>query len=497
MTKKYILAVDQGTTSTRCLLYNEHKTLLATASREITQLYPREGFVEHDPLELYNTVIETIEEVITDTGIMVEEIAGIGITNQRETTILFDKETGLPVYNAIVWQCRRSSDICSRLIEEGLERYIRENTGLMLDPYFSATKIVWLLENVPGLRELADLGRLAFGTVDTWLLYKLSAGKYHLTDHTNASRTMLFNIRDLKWDEEILKALNIPKTILPEVKESSGYFGFAKVFGQEIPILSMVGDQQGALFGQGCIDPGSCKITYGTGAFLLLNTGKKIVLSSDSLLSTIGISFGGEVSYAIEGSVFIAGALMKWLKEELGLFSDYKEIEVLANEVEDSLGVVIVPAFSGLGAPYWHSETRGSIFGLTRGVNKRHIIRAGLEAVALQVNALIESIGRDCDLELKDIKVDGGMAGNTLFLELQSALLKKRIIRTESCELTAYGAYLLAGLAAGFWSDRAGLFTNRSSHQVIETESNEFWRNDLIRAWDKAVKATISYSKSN
>ena len=494
MDRKYIVVIDQGTTSTRVFLYNSNKKVIGEAARDITQYYPEEGWVEHDPMEIYASALEVVEEVLRKSKVEAREIAGLGITNQRETTILFNKDTGLPVYNGIVWQCRRTVDICRSLKEKGLEDYIVDSTGLLVDPYFSGTKVAWILDEVEGVRQLAGKGKLGFSTVDSWLLYKLSGDSIHLTDYTNASRTMLFNIKSLKWDDKILDALNIPAAILPSVRESSGEFGEALLFGEKVPVVAMVGDQQSALFGQGCLEVGDCKVTYGTGAFLLINTGDNILRSKDGLLSTIGVSYKGKVSYAVEGSVFIAGALMKWMKEDLGLIADYEEIESLAREVEDSLGIVIVPALSGLGAPYWDSKARGSIYGLTRGSRREHILRAGLESVALQVYDLIESVKKNIDFTLRKVKVDGGMANNSLLLEIQSGLLESSISKFSNSELTAFGAYCLAGLHLGFFPEHMDIFYEERDLEVVDFRYEDNVREELIKGWKRGIEATLSWS---
>lgn len=496
MMKKYIIALDQGTTSSRALIIDEKKNIVATAQKEIVQIYPQEGYIEHDPLELFDSVIEVMREAVNRAGISIEDISGIGIANQRETTILFNKITGEPVYNAIVWQCRRTIDICRKLEDEGYLEYIKENTGLVIDPYFSGTKISWILDNVEGVRELANEGNLGFSTVDSWLLYKMTDGRAHKTDMTNASRTMLYNIRELKWDSLLCKALNIPMNILPQVAESSGVFGYFDYDGHMLPIVSMVGDQQGALFGQGCIKTGDVKNTYGTGCFLLANTGDELILSNAGLISTIGVSYGGKVSYAIEGSVFMGGALFKWMRDELGMFSDNDEIEVLARSVESSSGVVIVPAFTGLGAPYWDMKARGTIFGLTRGISKGHIVRAGIEAVVMQVEDLLAAIRKDVYFNLNSLRVDGGACVNDLLLEMQSRISGLQVIRPSCIESTALGAYYLAGLELGFWSGLDELFSSTTGKVVFNEIIDEDENMVLSDAWKKAVAAVRFYASN-
>lgn len=494
--KKYIIALDQGTTSSRALVIDEKKNIIATAQKEIVQIYPKEGYIEHDPLELFDSVIEVMKEAVGNAGIAIKDIAGIGIANQRETTIIFNKITGEPVYNAIVWQCKRTIDICRKLEAEGYLEYIKENTGLVIDPYFSGTKIAWILDNVEGVRQLANEGNLGFSTVDSWLLYKLTDGEMHKTDMTNASRTMLYNIRELKWDNYLCEALNIPMNILPEVVESSGVFGHYNYDGHMLPIVSMVGDQQAALFGQGCIKTGDVKNTYGTGCFLLVNTGEELILSDNGLISTIGVSYGGMVSYAIEGSVFMGGALFKWMRDELGLFSSNDEIEEIARSVESSSGVVIVPAFTGLGAPYWDMKARGTIFGLTRGISKGHIVRAGIEAVVMQVEDLLAAIRENVDFKFNSLKVDGGACVNNLLLEMQSRTSGLQIIRPDSIESTALGAYYLAGLELGFWSGLEELFSTSTKMVVFDEKVDEDVKNELSATWKKAVAAVRFYASN-
>lgn len=492
--KKYIIALDQGTTSSRALVFDNNKNILAIAQKEIMQIYPHEGYIEHNPIEIFDSILDVMREAVDKAGIGIEEIAGIGIANQRETTILFNKITGEPVYNAIVWQCRRTIEICRKLENEGYQEYIRENTGLVIDPYFSGTKIAWILENVEGVRELADAGKIGFSTVDSWLLYRLTAGKEHKTDMTNASRTMLYNIRELKWDDYLCDALNIPMSILPEVVESGGLYGHYDFKGHMIPIVSMVGDQQAALFGQGCVNTGDVKNTYGTGCFLLVNTGADLIISKSGLISTIGISYGGKVAYAIEGSVFMGGALFKWMRDDLGLFNHNDEIEKLARRVDDSLGVVIVPSFTGLGAPYWDMKARGTIFGLNRGITKEHIIRAGIEGVVMQVEDLLKAIRKDIDFNLNLLRVDGGASVNNLLLELQSSISGLKVIRPVSIESTAMGAYYLAGLELGFWSGFEELFSRTAGGKVFDEVAYKEDIKDISKNWEKAVAAVRFYA---
>jgi glycerol kinase len=425
MTKKYILALDQGTTSSRAIIYNREGTIVKIAQKEFTQIYPKAGWVEHDPMEIWGSQSGVASEILATTGIPAEEIAAIGITNQRETTIVWEKQTGKPVYNAIVWQCRRTSGICDELKAAGMEKYIRENTGLVLDAYFSATKVKWILDNVEGARQQAKNGELLFGTIDTWLIWNLTRGKVHVTDYSNASRTMLYNIKNLKWDEKILKELDIPASMLPAVKPSSEVYGVsdAKILGAEIPIAGDAGDQQAALFGQACYSPGMVKNTYGTGCFMLMLTGEKLVHSENGLLTTIAWGVNNKVEYALEGSIFIAGAAIQWLRDGLKIINDAKDSEYFAMKVQDSLGVYVVPAFVGLGAPYWDMYARGAILGLTRGTTRNHIIRATLESIAYQTRDVLELMRNECGIDLCELRVDGGACANDFLMQFQSDIL--------------------------------------------------------------------------
>ena len=456
MEKKYIMALDQGTTSSRAILFNNKGEILETAQKEFTQIYPKAGWVEHNPMEIWGSQSGVMREVIETAGITPDEIAGIGITNQRETTIVWDKNTGKPIYNAIVWQCRRTSDICHDLKEKGLEKIIKDKTGLLIDAYFSATKVKWILDNVEGAREKADKGDLLFGTVDTWLIWKLTYGKVHVTDYSNASRTMMYNIKELKWDEEILKELNIPLSMLPEVKPSSYVYGHTDeqmLAGAQIPISGCAGDQQSALFGQTCFEEGSVKNTYGTGCFLLMNTGEKIVESKNGLITTIAWGIDNKIQYALEGSIFMGGASIQWLRDELRMIKTAKDSETYANKVEDTNGVYVVPAFTGLGAPYWDMYARGTIVGLTRGSKKEHMIRATLESIAYQTKDVITVMEQDSDIKVKDLRVDGGASSNNFLMQFQSDILDVSIDRPEIIETTALGAAYLAGLAVGFYKN--------------------------------------------
>lgn len=455
---KYIIALDQGTTSSRAILFDENQSIVGVAQKEFTQYYPKEGWVEHDPMEIWSSQSGVLAEVIARAGITQHDIIAIGITNQRETTIVWDKNTGKPVYNAIVWQCRRTAKICDELRKiDGLEEYIKDSTGLVLDAYFSGTKIKWILDNVEGAREKAEKGDLLFGTVDTWLIWNLTHGEVHATDYTNASRTMLYNIKELKWDERLLQELGIPKQMLPDVRDSSGNYGYANLGGtggHRVPIAGVAGDQQSALFGQACFNEGESKNTYGTGCFLLMNTGEKFVKSNNGLVTTIAIGLNGKVQYALEGSIFIGGASVQWLRDELRLVNESKDTEYFARKVKDNGGVYVVPAFVGLGAPYWDMYARGAILGLTRGANKNHIIRATLESIAYQTRDVLEAMQEDSGIQLAELKVDGGAAANNFLMEFQADILGTKVRRPVVLETTALGAAYLAGLAVGFWESK-------------------------------------------
>ncbi len=454
--EKYIMSLDQGTTSSRCIIFNKKGEVVSVAQKEFTQIYPKAGWVEHDPLEIWGKQAGVAGEALNIARISPEQIAGIGITNQRETTVVWNKRTGMPVYNAIVWQCRRTAGYCDELREKNIDKTIKEKTGLMLDAYFSATKIKWILDNVEGARELAEKGDLLFGNIDTWLIWNMTKGKVHVTDYTNASRTMLFNIHELKWDEELLEIFDIPKSMLPEVKPSSCVYGETDeiLFGVSIPISGDAGDQQAALFGQTCFNAGMAKNTYGTGCFLLMNTGEKAVDSKNGLLTTIAVGIDGKVEYALEGSVFIGGAVIQWLRDELRMIKTAQETEKYATAVEDNNGVYLVPAFVGIGAPYWDSYARGTILGLTRGAKKEHIIRAALESMAYQTHDVLKAMEEDSGIELKALKVDGGACQNNFLMQFQSDILGVQVDRPEVVETTALGAAYLAGLAVGYWKDR-------------------------------------------
>ena len=454
--EKYILSFDAGTTSSRAIIFNKKGQIINVAQKEFQQIYPKAGWVEHDPMEIWASQSGVAREVLEISAIRPDQIVGIGITNQRETTIVWDKNTGKPIYNAIVWQCRRTASYCERLKEKDWIDKIRDKTGLVVDAYFSATKIAWILDNVEGAREKAERGDLLFGTVDTWLVWNLTRGKVHVTDYSNASRTMLFNIKDLKWDDEILDVLNIPKAMMPEVKDSSCIYGYTDEHtygGARIPIAGIAGDQQAALFGQNCFKPGMVKNTYGTGCFVLMNTGQEMIRSKNGLLTTIAWGIDGKVSYALEGSVFIAGAAIQWLRDELRLVYDSPQSEYYANKIEDTDGVVVVPAFTGLGAPYWDMYARGGIFGLTRGTKREHLVRATLESLAYQSKDVIEAMQDDAKIPLAYLRVDGGASANNFLMQFQADMLDTEVHRPRTLETTSLGAAYLAGLAVGYWKD--------------------------------------------
>jgi len=497
MTKKYILALDQGTTSSRAIIYNREGTIVKIAQKEFTQIYPKAGWVEHDPMEIWGSQSGVASEILATTGIPAEEIAAIGITNQRETTIVWEKQTGKPVYNAIVWQCRRTSGICDELKAAGMEKYIRENTGLVLDAYFSATKVKWILDNVEGARQQAKNGELLFGTIDTWLIWNLTRGKVHVTDYSNASRTMLYNIKDLKWDEKILKELDIPASMLPAVKPSSEVYGVsnAKILGAEIPIAGDAGDQQAALFGQACYSPGMVKNTYGTGCFMLMLTGEKLVHSENGLLTTIAWGVNNKVEYALEGSIFIAGAAIQWLRDGLKIINDAKDSEYFAMKVQDSLGVYVVPAFVGLGAPYWDMYARGAILGLTRGTTRNHIIRATLESIAYQTRDVLELMRNECGIDLCELRVDGGACANDFLMQFQSDILGVPVERPEIIETTALGAAYLAGLAVGFWKDQSMIAEQRKVNRKFKPYMRDDKKEKLYAGWKKAVKRSMLWEE--
>ncbi|MCC6582831.1 MAG: glycerol kinase GlpK [Chitinophagales bacterium] len=492
MEKKYILAFDQGTTSSRAILFDKNANIVSVAQREFTQIFPQPGWVEHDPNEIWQSQIEVAREAVAKANIQPREIAAIGITNQRETAIIWDKETGKPIYNAIVWQDRRTAGFCDELKARGLEAYVKENTGLVIDAYFSGTKINWILNNVEGARQKAHEGKLCFGTVDTWLIWNLTKGKVHATDFSNASRTLIYNIKDLKWDEMLLHELDIPASLLPEVLPSSGKFGLTNpdvFFDLEIPIAGVAGDQQSALFGQTCFEPGMAKNTYGTGCFMLMNTGTEPVTSKHGLLTTIAWSVDGKVEYALEGSVFIAGAAIQWLRDGLKLIDTAPDSEYYAMKVEDTGGVFVVPAFAGLGAPYWDMYARGGIFGLTRGTRKEHLIRATLESLAFQTYDILEVMEKDAGIQLRTLKVDGGACSNNLLMQFQSDILEVKVERPKVIETTALGAAYLAGLAIGFYK-KDELAANEHINACFEPKMKDEKRLKLLKGWKKAVERT-------
>nr|WP_321272195.1 glycerol kinase GlpK [uncultured Tolumonas sp.] len=486
--QRYVVALDQGTTSSRAIIFDHDARIVAVSQREFTQHYPQPGWVEHDPMEIWATQSSTLTEALAKSGIHNDEIAAIGITNQRETTVVWEKATGKPVYNAIVWQCRRTAAICEELKERGLDNYVRENTGLLLDAYFSGTKVKWILDNVEGAREKAERGELLFGTIDTWLIWKMTNGEVHVTDPTNASRTMLYNIRDLQWDGHILQELGIPASMLPEVRSSSEIYGYTtRGGGAHIPIAGIAGDQQAALFGQLCFEKGMAKNTYGTGCFLLMNTGETPVKSDSGLLTTIAVGPTGNVNYALEGSVFMGGATIQWLRDELRLIDDATDTGYFAGKVKDSNGVYLVPAFVGLGAPYWDPYARGAIVGLTRGANRNHIIRAALESIAYQSRDVLDAMQKDSGIRLASLKVDGGAVANDFLMQFQSDIMGTTVVRPKLIETTALGAAFLAGLAVGFWKSTAELSDKFSIDREFEPTLPAEQREQLYAGWQKAV----------
>ena len=491
--KKYILTLDEGTTSARAVLFDKGGNAVSAAQREFKQIYPQPGFVEHDPVEIFSVQYAAVTEAITAIGASAEEIAAVGVTNQRETTIIWDKNTGEPIYNAIVWQCRRTSEMCDKLRADGLEEYIRKTTGLRIDAYFSATKIKWILDNVPGARDRAENGDLLFGTVDTWLIWKLSGGKIHVTDRTNAARTMLYDIHALTWDKRILEILQIPKCMLPEVRSSSEIYGDVNILGAEIPVSGIAGDQQAALFGQKCFCGGDIKNTYGTGCFLLMNTGAAAYESKNGLITTIAADAGDNICYALEGSVFVGGAVIQWLRDELGLIATAAESEKAALSVPDSAGVYIVPAFAGLGAPYWDMYARGTICGLTRGSGKNHIIRACLEAIAYQTNDLITALKADTGLPINHIRADGGAAANNFLMQFQADISDVGVIRPAQTEATAAGAAYLAGLAVSFWKNKNEILRLPDNQTEFKPAITAKRREALTDGWKRAVRSTKAF----
>jgi len=495
--KRYVIALDQGTTSSRAVLFDHAQQIAGLCQQEYPQIYPQAGWVEHDPLEIWSSQYSVMMEAIAKYNVAPEEIAAIGITNQRETTIVWDRHTGEPVYNAIVWQCRRTAPICEALRQQGLTDYIRSATGLLIDAYFSGTKIKWILDRVPGARERARRGDLLFGTVDTWLVWKLTGGKVHVTDYTNASRTMLFNIHTLDWDDKILEALDIPRAMLPEVKDSSSVYGHAVIGGVPVPIAGIAGDQQAALFGQACFERGDAKNTYGTGCFLLMNVGEECVESRSGLLTTIAASLNGKVQYALEGSVFVGGAVVQWLRDSMRLIESSAESEALATAVPDNGGVYVVPAFTGLGAPHWDMYARGTIVGLTRGSTREHIVRASLEAIAYQVADVVRAMEQDTGIRLSALRVDGGASANNFLMQFQADILGQRTVRPMVRETTALGAACLAGLAVGFWRSQEEIRDAWTEDRTFVPAMGENDRARCLQSWQKAVARAKDWASEN
>lgn len=497
MGKKYIMALDQGTTSSRCILFDHEGNICGMAQKELTQIYPQPGWVEQNPREIWSTQLSVLTEALAVTGAMPEDIEGIGITNQRETTIVWNRFTGVPVYNAIVWQCRRTAEQIDRLKEEKFDELIRERTGLIADAYFSASKIAWILDNVEGAREQAEEGKLLFGTVDTWLIWNLTGGTVHVTDYSNASRTMLYDIHKCCWNQEILEKFNIPESMLPEVKPSSYIYGYTdpSVTGGEIPVCGAAGDQQAALFGQSCFGKGEGKITYGTGCFLLMNTGNEPITSNNGLLTTLAASVSDEVEYALEGSVFVAGAAIQWLRDEMRMIKSARQSEEYADEVPDCKGVYVVPAFTGMGAPYWDSYARGTIVGVTRGCKKEHFIRATLESIAYQAYDVITAMEEDAGVKMTHLKVDGGASANNMLIKFQADIAGIRAERPKCIETTALGAAYLAGLAVGYWSSKDEIRKNWNLGRTFEPTMEETERAKLLKGWHRAVRCALAWSQ--
>ncbi len=494
--KNYVIALDQGTTSSRCILFDRNQNIVELAQKEFTQHYPHPGWVEHDPMEIYSSQYGVLMEVLAKSGVDVHQIAGIGITNQRETAILWDKETGRPVYNAIVWQCRRTAALCEELKQDAaFTDYVRERTGLLIDAYFSATKIKWILDNVPGARQQAEEGRLLFGTVDTWLIWKLTNGAAHVTDYTNASRTMLFDIESLCWDKTICDRLGIPMNMLPKVCSCSEVYGHVNIQGVEVPIAGIAGDQQAALFGQTCFEAGEAKNTYGTGCFLLMNTGETLRRSENGLITTIASGVNGRIQYALEGSVFVGGAVVQWLRDELHLITEASDTEYFAKKVPDSAGVYLVPAFTGLGAPYWDMYARGALVGLTRGAGRNHIIRAALESIAYQTADVLQAMEKDAGLPLRELRVDGGASANNFLMQFQSDIIGRTLRRPMIRETTALGAAYLAGLATGVWRDLDDIRSQWTLDRLYEPEMSEADRTRLYAGWHKAVERARGWAE--
>ena len=496
--KKYIMAIDQGTTSSRAIIFNKKAEIIASSQKEFPQIFPKYGWVEHDANAIWNSIQSVIAEVFIESGIKPNQIASIGITNQRETTVIWDKNTGLPIYNAIVWQSRQSADIANKLVSDGYKDMIHKKTGLVVDAYFSATKVRWILDNVPGAQERAEKGELLFGTIDTWLVWKLTGGKVHVTDYTNAARTMLFNIKDLVWDKEILDILNIPEVILPEVKSNSEIYGKTidyHFYGGEVTISGLAGDQQAALFGQLAFDKGMIKNTYGTGSFIIMNTGENMELSKNNLLTTIGYGINGKVYYALEGSIFIAGSAIQWLRDGLRLIKKSSETEQLAFDSKNNNEVYLVPAFTGLGAPYWNPNARGTIFGLTRGTTKEDLVKATLQSIAYQVRDIVDTMKIDANTEIPLLKVDGGAANNDYLLDFQANILGVKIARAENLETTALGAAFLAGLSVGYWKNLDEVKNLNSAGKLFVPTMTKEEREKLYKGWKRAVRATEFFAK--
>ncbi len=497
MKMKYVLALDQGTTSSRCILFNKSGEICSMAQKEFEQIYPKPGWVEHNPMEIWSSQLSVMTEAMAKLSVKPEDICGIGITNQRETTIVWDRETGEPVYNAIVWQCRRTAPMIDALVKEGFDTVIREKTGLIPDAYFSATKVAWILENIPGARKKAEEGRLLFGTVDTWLIWHLTKGEVHVTDYTNASRTMLFDIHNVCWSKEILEYFRIPESMLPEVKPSSFVYGYTDtaLIGGNIPIAGAAGDQQAALFGQCCFEAGEVKNTYGTGCFLLMNTGNKAFRSQNGLLTTMAAGIDNEVQYALEGSVFVAGAALQWLRDGLRMIRSASLSEEYVKEVQDTGGVYIVPAFAGLGAPYWNPYARGTITGLTRGCTKEHFVRATLESIAYQTVDVLRAMEQDSGMELKSLKVDGGASANDFLMQFQADILETEVRRPNCIETTALGAAYLAGLATGYWKSKEEIKENWQLGKTFSSQMTQDRRAELLKGWKKAVKCALIWAE--
>lgn len=494
---KYILSFDQGTTSSRAIVFDKKGAIISVAQKEFTQIFPQPGWVEHDANEIWSTQLGVAAEAITKAGLTVKDIAAIGITNQRETTVVWDKKTGQPIHNAIVWQDRRTATFCDELRQEGKDKFIQQKTGLVIDAYFSATKIKWILDNVDGARTKANNGDLCFGTIDTWLLWKLTNGNVYATDVSNASRTMLFNIHSLSWDAELLKIFDVPATILPQVRSSSEVYGETQniLTAHNIPIAGIAGDQQAALFGQMCTHPGMVKNTYGTGCFMLMNTGEKAVPSTNNLLTTIAWQVNGITNYALEGSVFIGGAVVQWLRDGLKIIRSSSEVEALANEVQSSDGVYVVPAFAGLGAPYWHQHARGTMVGITRGTSSANIARAALESIAYQTMDVLKAMEADSKISIKELRVDGGATANNLLMQFQSDILNCKVVRPIVTETTALGAAYLAGLAVGYWKNMEEIQQQWLMEKTFFSTMNSEKRNELLVGWKKAINAAISWAK--